>query len=274
VTKSSRVGIAAALLLAAAVGPARAESGAIAILVLKERGVGSPTLAQPYVDRFVTLAAKANNWGAAKGQYLNSRTAAEAFIKANGPHYGIFSLGAFLAMRKPYRLEVVGRVASTLAGGEQYFIVSKSARDLSGCKGKTLASDHTEDARFIERVVARGTFRLVDFEVVQNARPLQSIKQVLNGTSECALIDDAQRVELEHLAGAAAVRVVWSSKKLPPMALAAFPSAPSAERKVFQAKLRDVCTGPGQTVCAEVGIRGLEVAGAAEYAEVVTAYGR
>ena len=63
----------AALLLAGSVGLVMAASVAIAqqrqieILVLKEHGVGTPSLAQPFVDRFVALAAEDNGWGAAKG---------------------------------------------------------------------------------------------------------------------------------------------------------------------------------------------------------------
>jgi len=263
----------ASLVLAAGLGPSRGESGEISILVLKEHGVGSPTLAQPYVDRFVALAAKENGWEMARGQYLSNRGAAESFVKAHGPHYGILSLPAFLALRDPYHLQVLGRVASALAGGEQYFIVSKTEQDLAGCKGKNLASDHTDDAKFVERVVARSAFKLSDFSVMQNQRPLQSVKQVLTGEAVCALIDDAQLGELTHLEGGDAVRVVWSSKKLPPMAVVAFPAAPAPERKTFQEKLGDVCADEGQTACAEVGIHALESASANDYAEVISAYG-
>ena len=266
--------LAALALLCASPAGAQAESGEISILVLKEHGVGSPTLAQPYVDRFMALAAKENGWEAAKGQYVSNRSAAEAFIKANGPHYGILSLAAFLAMRVPYRLQVIGRVASSLAGGEQYFIVSPTATELADCKGKKLASDHTDDPKFVERVVARSAFKLKDFEIVQNQRPLQSVKQVLTGEVTCALIDDAQKAELQHLENGETVKVVWSSKILPPMAVVAFPAAPAPERKTFREKLGDVCKEEGQSACAEVGIHALEAAGPDDYSEVVSAYGK
>jgi len=263
-------------ILALSVAPASSseEPAPIEILVLKEHGVGSPSLAQPYVDRFVALAAEDNGWSAAKGQYLASRGAAEAFIKARSPHYGILSLAAFLALRVPYHLEVLGRVASTLAGGEQYFIVSKTARDLAGCKRHKLASDHFSDPRFVERVVARREFTLKDFQLVKNQRPLQSLRQVLSGETDCALLDDAQLEELKHLQGSQAVKVVWSSKRLPPMTVVAFASAPAAERKTFRDKLPVVCEGDGNTACAEVGIHALAPANASDYAEVISAYGR
>jgi len=264
----------AVLSLAAATASLGAETGEIAILVLKEHGVGSPTLAQPYVDRFTALIAQQNGWAGARGQYLSRRSAVQPFVETQHPHYGMFSLAAFLALRKVYRLEVIGRVASTLAGGQQYFLVSRSARDLAGCKGRTLASDHTDDVKFVERVVARREFRLGQFQVLQNLRPLQSIYQVLSGEADCALIDDAQLAELRHLDAAGDVRVVWKSEPLPPMAVVAFPAAPAAERKAFQASLRGLCgEEPAKTACQEVGIQALDAASASDYAEVVSLYG-
>lgn len=253
---------------------ARADADAIEILVLKEHGVGSPSLAQPYVDRFVALAAEDNGWSAAKGQYLGNRSAAEAFIEAQTPHYGILSLAAFLALRRSHEMEVLGRVASSLAGGEQYFVVSRTARDLAGCKGRAFASDHFADPRFVEKVVARGAFRLAQFKIVKNQRPLQSLRQVLSGHADCALLDDAQLAELRHLPNSGQVKEVWKSAKLPPMAVVAFRTAPAAERKHFREKLSSVCEGDGKNACAEVGIHALEPASAKDYAEVIAVYDR
>jgi len=266
--------LATALLVCATAAPSGAQSKTISILVLKEHGVGSPALAQPYVDRFIALAAEDNGWSDAKGHYLLNRGAAETFIKTQAPHYGILSLPAFLALRAPYRMEVLGRVASSLAGGEQYFVVSKAAADLAGCKGETFASDHFSDARFVEKVVVRGAFKLSEFHLMKNQRPFQSLRQVMSGAAVCAFLDDAQLAELRHLQGGEQAKIVWQSRKLPPMAVVAFPTAGVAERKTFRANLTSVCEGDGTTACAEVGIHALEPANASDYAEVVSAYGR
>jgi hypothetical protein len=244
------------------------------ILVVKEHGVGSPTLVQPYLDRFVAIAAEQNDWADAKGQYYNNRSAAEEFIRAHSPHYGIFSLPAFLALRTKYTLEVLGQVAVSLAGGRQYFLISKSAADLDGCKGKTVVSNHTDDPRFIERVVAAGRFTLGDFTIVPSQRPLQPITKVINGEAVCALIDDAQLAELPHLDGVEGLHTVWKSAELPPMVVTAFPAAPSGERKRFQEHLVNLCDDDAQRACAEVDIVSLKTASAADYAAVVAAYGR
>jgi len=253
---------------------ARADTAVVSILVVKEHGVGSPTLVQPYLDRFVAIAAELNGWADAKGQYYNNRSAAEAFIQAQHPHYGIFSLPVFLALRAKYKLEVLGQVAVSLAGGRQYSLISKSVPDLAGCKGKSVVSDHTDDARFIERVVAGGKFTLADFTVVQTQRPLQTVKKVINGEAACALIDDAQLAELSHLEGAAGLRTVWQSAELPPMVVTAFPAAAEAERQRFREHLAKLCEDEGQSACAEVGIVSLKAASASDYAAVVAAYGK
>ena len=253
---------------------AAAANDAVRILVLKEHGVGSPTLAQPYLDRFVARAAKANDWDGAKGQYFTQRAPAEEFIAAEKPRYGILSLAAFLALRQKYQLSVLGRVSVKLVGGRRYDIISKSATDLKGCLGKTLATDHADDPRFIDRVVARGAFTLSDFTLIHTQRPLQTIKKVLNDEAACALVDDAQVADISHLPEGAALHSVWHSAELPPMVVVAFPGAPADDRERFQKNLRDVCTDGEESACVEVGIVVLEPAGPQDYADVLAAYGK
>jgi hypothetical protein len=58
------------------------------------------------------------------------------------------------------------------------------------------------------------------------------------------------------------------------MAVVAFPSAPPAERKGFQASLRGLCQeSAAQLACKEVGIRSLDAASESDYADVVSLYG-
>jgi len=251
---------------------ARADN-AVRIVVLKEHGVGSQSLAQPYLDKFVGIAGQQNDWADAKGQYFTSRDAAAAFIESAKPHYGILSLGAFLALRAKYGLTVMGEVASSLAGGRQYLIISKSAADLAGCKHKVLVSDHIDDQRFIDRVVAGGMFTLSEFTLQHAQRPLQTIRQLMNGDATCALIDDAQAAELSHLEGAAGIREVWKSAEFPPMVIVAFPAAPAAERARFRDTFAHVCNQDDENICGEVGIVSLKATGDASLAPVIKAYG-
>lgn len=246
----------------------------VGILVLREHGVGSAAQAQPYVDKFIALAAKQNGWADAKGQYHTSRSGAEPWIQAQKPHFGILSLGAFLGLKDKFNLEVIGQVSVARAGGQQYHLISKSAGDLAGCKGKRLASDHADDPKFIDSVVSGGKFKLGEFTLVTTQRPLQTVKKVITGDAECALIDDAQLEEMGHIDEAKGLKSVWKSDKLPPMVVVAFPAAPAGERKAFQGSFAKLCEGDGKTPCSEVGIQSLKSASAADYATMVTAYSK
>lgn len=259
-----------ALLLAFSAAAARAEP--VNVLVLKEHGVGMAAQAQPFVDRIIALAAKQNGWSDAKGRYVTTRKAAEAFIASEHPHYGILSLGAFLALRQPLGLVPVGSVTAVRAGGREYSIISKNAESLDACKGKTLASDHTDDPRFIEKMVARGAFTLSDFQIVPTQRPLQGIRKVVTGAAACALIDDAQLEELKHLDEGKGTKAVWTSAELPPLVVVAFPAAPAEERARFKDNLEKICAGEGKAACGEVGILSLREARDDEFADLVAAY--
>jgi hypothetical protein len=246
---------------------------AVNVIVLREHGVGTGAAAQPYLDKFIAIAAQQNGWDpASKGQYETSRSNTDTWIKAQKPSYGIFSLAAFLVYKDQYNLEPIGSATMSTGGGQQYFVISKSVADINACKGKKLTSDHFDDTKFIERVVFERNYKLADFNVNEVKRRGQPMNEAINGTSDCSLIDDSQKAELGKLDPAGTVKVIWSSKPLPePMVVAAFPSAPAAEKTAFQASLPKICPS-NQQVCTDVGLKTLQTASSATYATVVALY--
>lgn len=252
---------------------ASAEGEPVRLLVLRE-SAGSTSAAQPHVDRLVRIVAKLNGWTEASGKYENRRDRAEAYIASQRPRYGILTLGAYLGLREKHGLDVIGQVDVARAGGLRYSLISKTETGLEGCKGKRLASNHAEDARFVDRVASGGQFRLADFTLVSTRRPIQTIKSVAEGAADCALIDDAQLADLRSIQGVQGIRAVWTGPTLPPMAVVAFAGAPDAEKGAFKGSLGAVCQGEGAAVCQQVGIRALKSASTADYAAVQTAYDR
>jgi ABC-type amino acid transport substrate-binding protein len=267
------VRLAAGAVLGLGLAAAAGAAGPVKLFVLREHGVTTVALAQPYLDRFVALAAAHNGWSSAQGVYLMSRANAEQYVKDQQPQYAILSAAAFLALQNQHELEVLGKVTSSLAGGRSYHLISRQAKDVAGCKGKTLATDHGGDARFLERVVAKSAWKLADFQVEKTRRPLQTTRMVLDGKAVCALIDDAQLADLKHLPNTADVRTLWSSQDLPQMLAVAFPSVKPEERKAFRASLPLMCKDEGQAICAEVGIVSIEPAENKDFTSVIAAYG-
>lgn len=244
----------------------------VKIVVLKEHGVGSASQAQPFVDKFVNIAKTKNGWSSGKGTYFTERKPAEAAIEADKPQFAILSLAAYLAMKEPRKLETIGQVNVSRAGGQEYHLVSKSAKDLAGCKGQKLATDHADDIRFLDRVVSGGDWKIADFTLDATTRPLQGMKKVVKDEARCALIDDAQFAEMASMDGGKDLKSVWKSKKLPPMAVVAFPSADKATKDGFKNNLAGLCEGDGKTVCGEIGIQTLKPATDETYAQVLAAY--
>lgn len=247
-----------------------AEAG-INFLVLRENATGSASAAQGYIDDLVTAIAKTVGWDAASGKYTTRRSAAERYISETKPQFGILSLSAYLALRGKHKLTVMGKADIQSGGGHQFFVVSKEQMSLSTCKGKSLGTNHG-DATFIDKVVSGDDFDLADFQVQDTRRPVKTLKAVVAGEVDCALIDDAQLMELQHIDGGLDVHPVWSSESLPPMVVAAFPAADDAQRKGLGKAIATVCGGEGKAACEATSMT-LESADGSTFARYEKAYG-
>lgn len=246
--------------------------GDVKMVVLKEKGVGTSSQAQPFVDKFMQIATKKNAWTSGKATYFTERKAAESAMSSDKPQFAILSVPAFLALKDAKKLETIGQVQVSRAGGQEYHLVSKTAKDLAGCKGDKLATDHADDTKFLDRVVSGGAWKVSDFKLDATKRPLQGMKAVLKGSAKCALIDDAQFAEMSSLEGGKDLKSVWKSAKLPGMAVVALPSADKATKDGFKNSLSTLCNGDGKTVCSEIGIQSLKPATDDAYAQILAAY--
>ena len=236
--------------------PSESEPDGVDVLVLRVGGTGSAASAQRYIDDLMAVAAKVNGWPAARGKYFTSKKLAENWIGSTKPHYGILSFSAYLAMRKAHDLSLLGKVDATAAGGQQFFMISINEHELAGCKGKTLGTN-IDDGKFVDAVISGDAFDLSDFEVVDTRRPVKTIKSVLRGETECALIDDAQILSMSKLEGADALHTVWFSPELPSLVVTKFGDAPDAEAKAFADNLGKLCSGDGEKACQAAGIKEL-----------------
>lgn len=256
--------------LAAAQEPAPAKAG-IDFLVLRENATGSASAAQGYIDDLVEAIARTVGWDSASGKYVTRRSAAEKYAAEHKPQFGIISLSAYLALEAKYELAALGKADIQDGGGHQFFVISKNQVSLSGCKAKSLGTNHS-DATFIDKIVSGDDFDLSDFKVEDTRRPVKTLKSVIEGDVECALIDDAQLMELQHLDGGFGVHAVWSSAALVPMVVVAFPGAEAGARTALSKALGSVCEGEGKAACKATSIK-LETGDGAALADYKKAYG-
>jgi len=258
-----------AWLLLAAAAPTQARS----FVVLREFGAGSASRAQPFLDELLRAVAEQNHWPKATGRYFAERASALSFIREQKPDFGILSLSAYLALKGSLSPVVIGEVTAAQAGGRQYFLVSKQAQALAGCLSQRLASTFASDAKFVDRVVADGAFKLADFKLVAAQRPLEPLKQVLRDEAECALIDDAQLAAVAHIEHGGELHTAWRSAELPSMAVVAFPRTDATAVKAFKQSLSGLCAKAKQA-CASVGIDLLQPSDDERYRPLLERYSK
>jgi hypothetical protein len=258
------------LLSVAAAPPA---APAHSFVVLREYGVGSASRAQPYLDELLRAVAEQNHWPKATGKYFSERSPALAFVQQEKPDFGILSLPAYLALNETLKASVIGEVAAPQAGGRRYFLVSKQAQALQGCVGHRLSTTFAADAKFIDRVVADGAFKLADFTLVAAQRPLEPLKQVIRDEADCALIDDAQVAAATHIERGSELHTAWRSVELPGMALVAFPRTDAAAVKSLKQSLSGLCTKAKQA-CASVGIELIRASSDERYRPLLAHYSK
>lgn len=246
--------------------------GSVGFVVVRENQSGSSSAAQSYLDALLTSLAKRAGWPGAVGKYFTKRSKAKKYIAETKPSFGFFSFGAYLGMRKANGLTPMGVADASASGGAQYFVISKNHFTLDDCKGKTLASNHAGDDRFIDAVVSGDDFDLADFTVVETRRPVQTIKAVIGGEAECALIDDAQISALTNVDGGASVRPVWGSVAMPAVVIVSFGSAPAEQVKAFSSTLEALCEDDGKGACDAAGLTAPRKVGADEFAAQQAAY--
>lgn len=246
----------------------------VGVLFVREKGVGSAAQAQPYADQLGTLIAAKMRWSAVKIRYDTMREGALRSVPELKPRYAFLTPRTFLALRQDQRLEAIGRIEGWRAGGNHYHLVAKAGQTLESCKGKTLVSHHADDVRFVDNVVFGAAAKLSEFKLVSASRPIQVLKKVIANEAECALIDDGQLAELSRLEGGADIRPVWSSAELPSLIVAAFPSAPAADRKSFIDMLSALPQADGQEACKAMDIKQVRAASDADLKDVIEAYQR
>ena len=220
--------LATALLLAAA---ASAAEGPVRLFVLREHGVTAVTLAQPYLDRFVALAAAQNGWPTAQG-YLPHQPARRG---------GVHPQGA-APLRDPLAAVVPGAAAAAPPRGDRPrrgVALGRAAlppdqpqrrRTSPAARASPLATDHADDPRFVDRVVAAGQFTPRRLRAPRDASPAPDHPR--GDRRPGGLRPDRRRPARGARSTSPApsdVRPVWSSEELPQMVVAAFPDTPVAE---------------------------------------------
>jgi ABC-type phosphate/phosphonate transport system substrate-binding protein len=130
-------------------------------------------------------------------------------------------------------------------------------KKLDDLKGKTLASHHLQVPKFFSKVAFEGKVDIAKHFAKLDSKLslLKALKAVENGDAQAALVSDDDET-YRKTSAYSGFTVIWSSKELPKMVVAAFgKTAAPKDKDAFAKLLPKLCADPkGAEVCKEMGI--------------------
>jgi ABC-type phosphate/phosphonate transport system substrate-binding protein len=266
---------------------ARAENAkATHEFVIEHAGAGgSAQDAAPYIEKFMRYLEKAAGWpaGSAAGEFAAEPQEALDYIKAHKPSFGLMDPDLWLALRKDHELVPIATVlGKRQSAGKMYILVKKDApaKKLDDLKGKKLATNHFQSAKYVSKIVLDG--KVADaakfFEVVKTPSMIKALKSVENGTADAALID---QVDMDYLKDnkspyLESQRVLFESGKVPPTPVVVFKkNGGEKDAETVKKALTTMCSDEksgGKQVCTDLEIEKFAPADKAAFDEAVRRY--
>lgn len=249
-------GLGAALLLQTAAGLAGPKDFA----VYSTRLGGDSAQAQPYVDKLAQHLQSTTAWpqGSVKGLFFVSKKDVLAGLDQQKPGFAFVEPQLYFELmgQKP---EVLAAVESAELNTAKLNVVVKDPayKSLADLKGKKLWTTLADWPRYLGNVILDGKGPAdKSFELKQIGAVTKGARAVLRGEADATLLDDQQLEEMKKLEGGAALRTIYSSRKLPTLLVVALGTGLTpAERKALTKALLAMCGTPkGGEVCKEMRI--------------------
>jgi ABC-type phosphate/phosphonate transport system substrate-binding protein len=254
-------------------------------LIIEHAGAGgSQEEAQPYIDKFVGYVEKALGWAphSATGAFSPDPKDAIQQIEKKKPVFAMLDPDLWLQLRKKDSLEpIVQAEGKRQSSGKMYVLIKKDApaQKLDELKGKKLASNHLQSAKFLSKVVFDGKIDVDKFFVLQPLTSLpRALKAVDRGEADVALIDQA---DMDYLKSSNSVyltsmRVVHETAKVPPTPLVAFQKvATEKDTQTLKKVLIGMCSDEkngGAQICKDLEIDRFKAPDKAAFDEAVRKY--
>lgn len=211
--------------------------------------------AQASLDRLGAQIAQRGGFGRARGHFFARPKALRKALQKSERSVDamLMPLASYLALKSEHPTWIASYEVSLVSPQQgQFFLVTDDPTRKS-CEGASVATHHLDESPFVTKVVAGGDTSFDKLNWVQQRRPIQVLKTLLRGQSDCALIDQAQLDAAKGLPGGDAVKVLWSSKPLPSMVVVL-----QGQAKSWKKALGSLCRDSSRTSCQEVGLLGFK----------------
>lgn len=238
-----------------------AQAGPKDFAIFATRMGGDSESAQPYVSRMAEKLAEATGWkkGELSGRFFSSKKEITAFVETQKPGFGLVEPWLYLELKHAQGLELVAEVESAdLNSPKLHVVVTDAAvKGLADLKGKSLWTHLADSPRYLSLVVLEQETPIEgQVQLKQVSNVMKSARAVLRGEATATLLDDDQLAAARKLQGGETLRVVYSSKAQPPVAVVVFgKTLPPAEKKNLTKALMGLCAVPSNAdLCKELRI--------------------
>ena len=253
-------------------------SGAKEMLLCLPGFAGTSSQAQPYVDKMMRYLEKKLNLtdGSMAGKYFADEVMSVSELRSNKPEVALVGPSVFAPLQKDLGMKVIAEVTVNGRGEEIYSVVSKKGgvASLSELKGKTLSGAVVSDEKYVVNVLLDKQVSLGDLKLVPQERPLKSLRSVVRGEAEAAIVDQSVIDHLKDLPFAGDLNIIFESKPVPAPAVVVMGKGLEKAEALKEA-LVGMCKRPdGVQLCKTLTISGIRTAAIDKYKKLIKRYNR
>jgi ABC-type phosphate/phosphonate transport system substrate-binding protein len=241
--------------------------GKITFAIVFPGGPDSGTEGKKIITQFLDILTKQTTLlrSSIDGEYFNTMSGVDAYLRANKNTFIMGSLGFFLANQKKYNLVPLSLVSTETGPVEQYYIMVKKGgyKSLADLKGKVLSGNVLyEDARYINRMIFNNLVDISkDFKLQPTPRPLSAVRKINTGGVDAVLINQMQYLSLKKIPSTFQnLEVIYKSPDLPRLGFMMIDSSGNSEVKdeILKAIVKMTALEEGKKVCENFGITGFQ----------------
>jgi len=264
------------VVLAAALlsGPLRA--GEKDLLMVLSGFPGTPTQAQPYIDRMLRHLENKLGWPANSmtGRYLADGVQGAKQLESAAPGLALVDPSVYAGRHRALGMKVIAKVEVDGRGEETYSVVvpKNGPSSLQELKGKTVAGAVVHDPVFVANVVMDGALAPSDIRPVPQQRPLSALRDVARGVVDAAVVDSQVIEHMAKLDIAGEIRVLHTARPVPAPAVVVM-GAGIPHAAAFAGALVGLCGRPdGADLCRTLTLTSIKAASDADYAPLLKRY--
>lgn len=236
-------------------------SGPITVLICYPGGKVNSQEAKSVTDSMLQILEESGGWprGTISSQFTSESEDCRKYLTEKKPQFAITSLGIFLEHRADLNLLPLVQLRIQGSSTDTYRILVRQGAftSIEELKGKILGGSLLQDPTFLKRIIFQGSVDPASYFTLQNSRRvLRSLRDLSMGKLDAVMVNDQQYQALGSLPFADQLQVVFTSKAVPLLGVAANGNSTSADdRRRFSQALYNICSRQnGKQLCELFGL--------------------